>query len=116
MNGILERAYSRVRREGAAVAKKRSKLKNRVFIDKLRDMLREAPDGYSLAEWQQLYRDVMFTMGMHILEQFPQEATRKPEDKHATGGPGGGGHASLPPCNFVEFPAFVLCIGPSPTR
>ncbi len=98
------------------MSKKKPKFKNGAFAERFRELLQEVPEGCSLAEWQQIYRDVMFSMGMHILERFPEDATRerRPKEKHSGGGPGGGGHPSLLPCNFVEFPAFVLCLSADP--
>jgi hypothetical protein len=43
------------------------------FSEQFGRMLREVPDHYSLAEWQYLYRQVIYSMGMRILERFPQE-------------------------------------------
>ncbi|MGD0503347.1 MAG: hypothetical protein ABSD02_11440 [Steroidobacteraceae bacterium] len=101
------------------MSKNKPKFKSRVFADKFRELLSEVPDACSLPEWQQLYRELIFTTGMHILEKFPEDATRerRPQDKHASGGSGGGGHPSVLPCRFVDFPAFVLCLTPeSPAR
>jgi hypothetical protein len=44
-----------------------------VFTEKFRQLLREIPDNYSLQEWQFLYRQVIFSMGMRILERFPND-------------------------------------------
>jgi hypothetical protein len=45
------------------------------FADKFRMLLREIPENYTLSQWQFLYRQVIFSMGMRILEQFPMDAT-----------------------------------------
>lgn len=97
------------------MSKNKAKFNNRAFAEKFQKLLRDVPDGYGLAEWQQLYREAMFAMGMHILQEFPEDATRRHhrEDKRASGGSGGGGHPSILPCNFVDFPAFVLCLSPA---
>jgi hypothetical protein len=44
------------------------------FSDKFRSLLTEIPDGYSLEQWQYLYRDVIFSMGVRILERFNHRA------------------------------------------
>jgi hypothetical protein len=81
------------------------------FAEKFSELLREIPDDYSLPEWQHAYRQVIFSMGMKILEQFPTQAVADPppllgwQASHG-GGDSGGGRPSY----FLNFPAFVLGI------
>jgi hypothetical protein len=60
------------------------------FADKFRKLLREVPDDYTLEQWQHTYRQVIFQMGMKILEQFEEDAIAGPR-RNAEGGGGGGG-------------------------
>jgi len=84
------------------------------FAGKFSELLREIPDDYTLPEWQQAYRQVIFSMGMKILEQFPTQAVSDPTPplswQASHGGGDGGGRPSLYNCGFLDFPAFVLGI------
>jgi hypothetical protein len=44
------------------------------FSEKFRSLLAEIPEGYSLEQWQYLYKDVIFSMGVRILERFTHQA------------------------------------------
>lgn len=94
------------------------------FVQKLSALLKDAPSGYSLGEYQALYRQLIFTFGLQILEAFPLQAGRdwhQPDGaatggsdagaRPATGGPGGGPHPGIVGC-FLDFPAFVLGLTP----
>jgi hypothetical protein len=91
------------------------------FAEKFSEMLKEIPDDYSLPEWQHAYRQVIFSMGMKILEQFPTQAVSDPppllgwQASHG-GGDGPGGHPSFLNCGFLDFPAFVLGIHEAPKK
>ena len=95
------------------------------FVQKLSALLKDAPTGYTLPEYQALYRQLIFSFGLQILEAFPLQAGR---DWHqggeaaaggghgagphpATGGHGAGPHPSEIGC-FLNFPAFVLGLTP----
>jgi hypothetical protein len=93
------------------------------FVQKLSALLKDAPTGYTLPEYQALYRQLIFSFGLQILETFPLQAGR---DWHqpdratggqgagphpATGGQGAGPHPSDVGC-FLNFPAFVLGLTP----
>jgi hypothetical protein len=87
------------------------------FKERFRVFLREEiPPGLTLPQWQFAYRQVMFLMGMKILEQFPVEAVgpdpQPPLSWQAThgGGDGGGGAPSYIRYGFINFPAFVLAM------
>jgi hypothetical protein len=85
------------------------------FAEKFSELLREIPDDYSLPEWQHAYRQVIFSMGMKILNQFPTQAVSDPppllgwQASHG-GGDSGGGRPSFLNYGFLDFPAFVLGI------
>jgi hypothetical protein len=104
------------------------------FADKFRQLLNDLPDGYTLDQWQQAYREAIFIMGMQILERFEAAAiaAQFPIEKHTEtgepatmdllgggpvvlhnfshgGGPGGGGNPSrYLPCQF--FPNYPLSL------
>ncbi len=44
--------------------------KSDAFEEKFRGLLREIPEGYKLAQWQFLYRTVIVSMGLEILQKF----------------------------------------------
>jgi hypothetical protein len=99
------------------------------FAEKFRQLLREIPAGTALPEWQYLYRQVIFSMGMEILERFREDAVGP--DPSAQGAPGGdpppaktnpivtpasqtgGGHPSAPCGQVVGVASFALCITPT---
>ena len=108
------------------------------FVQKLSAFLKDAPTGYSLPEYQALYRQLIFSFGLQILEAFPLQAGRdwhQPTWAPARGGQGGGQgggegggqggnqgggqsdgrgagpHPSDVGC-FLNFPAFVLGLTP----
>lgn|SRR5208282_4427397 len=80
------------------------------FAQKFREFLRDVPNDYTLEQWQHAYRQVMFFMGMRILERFSSDAVTAidpPIKKSADPRPaqGIGPH----PCHApLAFPAFVL--------
>jgi hypothetical protein len=107
------------------------------FVQKLSALLKDPPTGYSLPEYQALYRQLIFTFGLQILETFPLQAGRNwhqpdcaasgggqsagPHPKYSggqgTGNPdtGGGQGAGPHPSDvgrFLDFPAFVLGLTP----
>ncbi len=62
-------------------------------------LLGRIPENFTLQQWQFAYKKVIFTMGMKILERFPQNAFGPPPTKSpvkgrgpfaAGGGPKGG--------------------------
>jgi hypothetical protein len=108
------------------------------FVQKLSALMNDAPAGYSLPEYQALYRQLIFSFGLQILQRFPLQAGRdwhQPSRAAAGGGhggnpppPSGGGqgsggqgtgtdgrrggpHPGDVGC-FLEFPAFVLGLTP----
>jgi hypothetical protein len=84
------------------------------------DKLLQRPRDYSLEQWQYVYKQVVFSMGMQILEEFDTDVFgedpfnrggshhhksslkkgRPPEKEGSGPGPGGGGHPY----------AIVICI------
>lgn len=110
------------------------------FAQKLSALLKDAPSGYSLAEYQALYRQLIFTFGLQILEAFPLQAGRnwhQPGWAATGGGQGAGPHPSTggggsysgggnpntgggqgagphpgDVGRFLDFPAFVLGLTP----
>jgi hypothetical protein len=84
------------------------------FAEKFSELLREIPDDYTLPEWQHAYRQVIFSMGLKILEQFPTQAVSDPPPllgwQASHGGGDGGGQPSYIDRGFLYFPAFVLGI------
>ena len=44
-----------------------------VFIEDFKKILETIPDTYSLPQWQFAYRQVVYSMGLKILEKFPNE-------------------------------------------
>jgi hypothetical protein len=100
-----------------------------LFAEKFSQLLAEIPDGYTLPQWQFSYRQVIFSMGMKILERFPEEAVgeggragsgSQPEVRSLaiggsgpvvspdSGSAGAGGHPNY--IKFLDFPKFVLGI------
>jgi hypothetical protein len=98
--------------------------KGDTFIGDFERLLELIPSNYSLPQWQFAYRQVLYLMGMKILENFPtdivgpdpsglQAPGPKPEPKK--GGPGsgislgqtGGGHPSV----ICELACAALGIG-----
>ena len=94
------------------------------FTQKLSALLNDAPAGYSLPEYQALYRQLIFTFGLQILQKFPLQAGlnwHQPDRilagaensgaNAATGGQGAGPHPKMVG-PFLDFPAFVLGLTP----
>jgi hypothetical protein len=46
--------------------------KHDAFIEDFEKLLAKIPEHYSLAQWQYAYRNVLYSMGLKILENFPQ--------------------------------------------
>jgi hypothetical protein len=44
-----------------------------VFIEDFKGLLDRIPDTYSLPQWQFAYRQVIYSMGLKILENFPKD-------------------------------------------
>jgi hypothetical protein len=44
-----------------------------VFIKDFKGLLDEIPNTYSLEQWQYAYRQVVYSMGLKILENFPHQ-------------------------------------------
>lgn len=42
------------------------------FAEKFHQLLREVPETYNLRQWQLDYRQVIYQMGLRILERFPE--------------------------------------------
>ena len=96
------------------------------FVQKLSALLDDAPADYSLPEYQALYRQLIFSFGLRILQAFPLQAGRDwHQPSWAAAGQGGGGqgtgaspdggrpgpHPGYVNC-FLDFPAFVLGLTP----
>jgi hypothetical protein len=92
------------------------------FAENFRRLLREIPEGTSLPEWQHLYRQVIFSMGMQILELFPEDAVGPdPSARGSSAGAAppkntnpviyGQGPGTHPNC-VTQLAAFVLCTQP----
>lgn len=106
------------------------------FAQKLSALLNDAPAGYSLPEYQALYRQLIFTFGLQILQKFPLQAGlnwHQPDRisaggqgagsqptiigdqssgaNAASGGQGAGPHPKMVG-PFLDFPAFVLGLTP----
>ena len=107
------------------------------FGDKFRQLLKDVPDNYTLEQWQQSYRQVIFLMGMQILERFETEAIAHQAHHHKHignnedgaiaavagggytimyaashgGGSGGGVNPSIfLPCRCTVFPDYPLAL------
>jgi hypothetical protein len=75
------------------------------FDEKFRELLREIPEDSGLLEWQHLYRQVIFDMGLKLLARFPADAVgaallpNQPRKGHdhgpGSGGQSGGPHPSI---------------------
>jgi hypothetical protein len=75
--------------------------KHDAFIEEFEKLLGKIPEHYSLSQWQYAYRSVLYSMGLKILEHFPEavvgpDPSAKPETspQHAemmmlSGGPPG---------------------------
>jgi hypothetical protein len=64
------------------------------FVQKLSALLDDAPADYSLPEYQALYRQLIFSFGLRILQAFPLQAGRDwHQPSWAAAGQGGGGQA-----------------------
>lgn len=104
--------------------------KRDAFIDEFKKLLEKFAAEYSLPQWQFAYRQVIYTMGMEILQNFPGDvvgpapsglqaegpphAGGSPgkgltESAAGTGGPGPGHHPSI----ICEFGCLVLGVTPS---
>jgi hypothetical protein len=70
--------------------KKEGLVMSKSFPEQFKRLLGEIPEKYSLEEWQYLYRDVIFSMGMQILERFSREAIgpNPREEHHGAAGKG----------------------------
>jgi hypothetical protein len=79
-------------------------VKPRMFNEGFEELLETIPRNASLEQWQAHYRQVIFLMGLRILERFPNEATS------VKGGHGGGGQSGGPH-NLSELAGFVLGMG-----
>jgi hypothetical protein len=44
-----------------------------VFIEDFEKLLNRIPNTYSLPQWQFAYRQVIYSMGLKILEKFPKD-------------------------------------------
>jgi hypothetical protein len=90
-------------------------------------LLREIPAGTSLPEWQHLYRQAIFSMGLQILELFPKDAVGP--DPSAPGSSGGvapppgntnpviyGQGPGTHPNSITELAQFVLCMQSNSTK
>jgi hypothetical protein len=75
-----------------------------VLAENFQKQLREIPVGTPLPELQSLYRKVIFSTGMQILQRFPGEAVAASQ--------GGNPHPHME-CSVTELAAFALCIRPS---
>jgi hypothetical protein len=97
------------------------------FAETFSRLLREIPTGSSLPEWQHLYRQVIFSMGLQILERFPEDAVGP--DPSAPGSSGGvapppgntnpviyGQGPGTHPNSVTELAAFVLCMQSNPPK
>ncbi len=107
--------------------------KRDAFIEDFKRLLDSIPDNYSLHQWQFAYRQVLYSMGMKILENFPGDVVGPDPSAIRASGPGprpgpavspgktgvysiagsggqtGGGHQSILMC---EFACLVLGLTP----
>ena len=100
--------------------------KRDAFTEDFKKLLETIPDNFSLPQWQFAYRQVLYSMGMRILEKFPADVVGP--DPAGLGGSGprlalspgksggvtsegqtGGGHPSII-CTLV---CLVLGVTPS---
>jgi hypothetical protein len=93
-----------------------------VFAENFQKLLREIPVGTKLPEFQFLYRKVIFSMGLQILQRFEKDAVGPSPsaqaaasntgdnkgDEVAASQPGG------PHPHIEELVAYVLSIRPEP--
>jgi hypothetical protein len=103
--------------------------KRNAFIKEFKKLLKSIPDNYTLPQWQFAYRQVLYSMGMKILENFEddvvgpdpsgaQGAGPKPGQSPSksrgpeAGGQTGGGHQTV--CKFVCAVLDVTPIGGNP--
>ena len=78
--------------------------KPRIFNEGFEELLETIPKNASLEQWQADYRQVIFLMGLRILERFPTQAT-------SVKGASGGGGQTGGPHNLGELASFVLDLG-----
>lgn len=88
---------------------------NDAFVEDFRKLLGRIPDDYSYQHWQYAYRQVIYLMGMKILEKFPDEAlgldyAEGEYPKHQQIKQKGGGH----PSTLCQFTCIVLGATPTP--
>jgi hypothetical protein len=95
---------------------------NEAFAAKLDKLLKQIPGDASLADWQLAYREVIFQMGLKIMQNFEAGAIGNCGPSltaKSTGGGGTGGNPSIArtvcdPCEFLHLPAFVLAMQTPP--
>jgi hypothetical protein len=58
-----------------------------VFIEDFKELLDRIPDTYSLPQWQFAYRQVIYSMGLKILENFPHHVVGPDPTEPGAAGP-----------------------------
>ena len=94
-----------------------------VLAENFQKQLREIPTGTSLPEFQFLYRKVIVSIGLQILQRFEKDAVGPDPSAQAAApsigekkaaavaqGQPGGGHPHA--CSAAELAAYALCIRP----
>lgn len=98
--------------------------KRDALIEDFKKLLDRIPDNYSLPQWQYAYRQIIYLMGLKILEKFPNDVfgpDPSEPDESATytimsaspansGGPGG--H----PNTICRLVCVVLDVNPQPGK
>jgi len=100
------------------------------FIDEFKELLEKFAAQYSLPQWQFIYRQVIYTMSMEILQNFPSDVVgpdpaglQAAGSRHAGGSPGkgptetaagtGGQGPGHHPSIICELTCLVLGVTPS---
>ena len=103
--------------------------KRDAFIKDFKKLLKSIPSNYSLPQWQFAYRQVLYSMGMKILENFPGDVVGPDPSRAPPPGPqpvqspgksgpvgiagqGGGIHQTV--CKFVCVVLDVTPTGGNP--
>jgi len=73
------------------------------FADKFRQLLKGVPDDYTLEQWQHAYRQVIFLMGMRILERFESDAIAQNERRPFWGRAGAANPDVAPGGVVIQF-------------
>lgn len=66
--------------------------RSQVFAEDFARLLDTVPKNYTLAQWQHAYRQVIYSMGVKILENFPELVTMPAKGSKPVVSPGKGRH------------------------